>query len=208
MFCVFSFHCTDSSAFLIYNEAHNKCMKVVEPNVAQASDCDLSSDTQHFRWISSSRILSISHKLCLGAQDLKEWVRVVLLPCNELSPMQIWECKNETLFGIKGQTLHLNYGNRHEPNLLLYSGTGSWSRWEIYGSKNDLCSHGYQGRLYFEFVKGVCRGLYNASFWSKSEIFVGSLITWPYTTDLCTDAVVYGRLVNLTMYFTHGRFVN
>ncbi|TSL34563.1 Macrophage mannose receptor 1 [Bagarius yarrelli] len=132
----------DSSAFLIYNEAHNKCVKVVDPNLAQVSDCDLSSNTQRFRWISSSRILSISHKQCLAAQDLKELARVVLLPCNELSPMQTWECKNETLFGIKGQPLHLNY--RNEQNVVLYSGTGSWSLWEVYGKKQDLCSHGYQ----------------------------------------------------------------
>ncbi|KAI4890512.1 hypothetical protein NFI96_011451 [Prochilodus magdalenae] len=134
----------DSSAFLIYNEAHNKCVKVVNPNVAQAADCDPSSDTQRFRWISSSRVLSVSHKLCLGAPDLKEWVKVMLLPCNEQSPMQTWECKNETLFGLKNQPLHFNYGNRQEPNILLYKGTGSWSRWQIYGTKDDLCSHGYE----------------------------------------------------------------
>ncbi|XP_062849166.1 macrophage mannose receptor 1 [Trichomycterus rosablanca] len=134
----------DSSSFLIYNEAHNKCLKVVDPNMVHAASCDPSSNAQRFRWISSSRILSISHKLCLGAQDLKEWVRVVLLPCSELSTLQTWECKNETLFGLKGQPLHLNYGNRHEPNLLLYTGDGSWSRWQLYSTKNDLCSHGYQ----------------------------------------------------------------
>lgn len=153
MFYVFSLNFTDSSSFLIYNKDHNKCVKVVDPNVAQVSDCDLSSDAQRFRWISSSRLLSISHKLCLAAQDLKDWVRVVMLPCNELSPMQIWECKNETLFGIKGQPLHLNYGNRHEPNILLYSGTGSWSRWQTYGDKSDLCSHGYQGRIFLKFIQ-------------------------------------------------------
>ncbi|KAL6490387.1 hypothetical protein MHYP_G00007320 [Metynnis hypsauchen] len=134
----------DSSAFLIYNEAHNKCVKVVNPNSAQAADCDPSSEAQRFRWISSSRILSISHKLCLGAQDLKEWVRVIVLPCKERSPMQTWECKNETLLGLKDQPLHFNYGNRHEPNIVMYQGTGSWSRWQIYGTKDDLCSHGYQ----------------------------------------------------------------
>ncbi|XP_066514867.1 macrophage mannose receptor 1 isoform X2 [Hoplias malabaricus] len=148
LLCLFmALHCTfqlDSSAFLIYNEAHNKCVKVVNPNLAQATDCDPSSETQRFRWISSSRVLSISHKLCLGAQDLKEWVKVMLLPCNELSPLQTWECKNETLFGLKNQALHFNYGNRQEPNIVMYSGTGSWSRWQIYGSKENLCSHGYQ----------------------------------------------------------------
>uniref|UniRef100_A0A4W4DYJ2 Macrophage mannose receptor 1 n=1 Tax=Electrophorus electricus TaxID=8005 RepID=A0A4W4DYJ2_ELEEL len=134
----------DSSAFIIYNEAHNKCTRAAEGNAVQAGDCDPTAETQHFRWISSSRLISVSHKLCLGAQDLKEWVRVVLVPCNELSPTQMWECKNETLFGLKGQPLHFNYGNRHEPNVLLYTGTGSWSRWQIYGTKENLCSHGYE----------------------------------------------------------------
>ncbi|XP_026888044.2 macrophage mannose receptor 1-like isoform X2 [Electrophorus electricus] len=134
----------DSSSFVIYNEEHNKCVRVAEGNAVQAGDCDQTAETQHFRWISSSRLISVSHKLCLGVQDLKEWLRVLLVPCNELSLMQTWECKNKTLFGLKGQSLHLNYGNRDEPNVLLYTGTGSWSHWEIYGTKENLCTHGYE----------------------------------------------------------------
>ncbi|XP_050971124.1 macrophage mannose receptor 1 [Labeo rohita] len=135
---------TDTSFFLIYNEDHNKCVNAVSASVVQTASCDVSSEAQRFRWISSSRIISLSFKLCLGAQNIKDWVKILLLPCNELSPLQTWECKNETLFGLKGQPLHLNYGNRNEPNMMLYKGTGSWSRWQIYGSKEDLCSRGYQ----------------------------------------------------------------
>ncbi|ROL48296.1 Macrophage mannose receptor 1 [Anabarilius grahami] len=135
---------TDTSSFLIYNEDHNRCVNAVSSTAVQTAPCDVSSDAQRFRWISSSRIISISFKLCLGAQNIKDWVKILLLPCNELSPLQIWECKNETLFGLKGQPLHLNYGNRNEQSMMLYKGTGTWSRWQIYGTKEDLCSRGYQ----------------------------------------------------------------
>ncbi|KAI7814550.1 putative macrophage mannose receptor 1, partial [Triplophysa rosa] len=134
----------DSGSFLIYNKDHNKCVNVVTANVVQTAACDVSSDAQRFRWVSSSRIISVSLKLCLGAQDIKDWMKIILLPCTEHSPLQTWECKNETLFGLKDQALHLNYGNRQEPNMMLFSGSGGWSHWQIYGSQDDLCSHGYQ----------------------------------------------------------------
>ncbi|XP_067302919.1 macrophage mannose receptor 1-like [Pseudorasbora parva] len=135
---------TDTSSFLIYNADHNRCVNAVSTTVVQTAPCDVSSEAQRFRWISSSRIVSLSFKLCLGTQDIKDWVKILLLPCKELSPLQTWECKNETLFGLKGQPLHLNYGNRNEPSMMLYSGAGIWSHWQVFGTKEDLCSRGYQ----------------------------------------------------------------
>ncbi|KAL2085100.1 hypothetical protein ACEWY4_018420 [Coilia grayii] len=134
----------DSSSFLIYNQDHVKCVRVVSVSSVVAADCDPASPAQQFRWASSGRLLSLSLKLCLAAQDLKDWVKVLPVPCNEQSPLQQWECKNETLVGLKGQVLHLNYGNRNEKNIMLYKGSGAWSRWTVYGSNNDLCTHGYR----------------------------------------------------------------
>ncbi|XP_073715685.1 macrophage mannose receptor 1 [Misgurnus anguillicaudatus] len=135
---------TDGSSFLIYNEDHNRCVNVINANVVQTALCDVSSAAQRFRWVSSSRIISVSLKLCLGAQNVKDSEKVILLPCKELSPLQTWECKNETLFGLKGQPLHLNYGNQDKTSVMLFKGNGSWSRWQIYGTTDNLCSHGYQ----------------------------------------------------------------
>ncbi|XP_048066108.1 uncharacterized protein LOC125279932 isoform X3 [Megalobrama amblycephala] len=135
---------TDTSSFLIYNEDHNKCVIVVSTTVVQVAPCDISSTAQQFRWISSSRIISLSFSLCLGAKKIENWDKIILLPCNELSPEQTWECKDETLFGLKGHPMHLNHGNSYEQSLTLYTGTGSWSRWLIYGTKEILCSRGYQ----------------------------------------------------------------
>ncbi|TRY89433.1 hypothetical protein DNTS_012216 [Danionella cerebrum] len=164
---------TDTSYFLIYNEDHNRCMTVLSPTVVQTAACDISSEAQHFRWISSSRVLSVSFKLCVGVQNIKDWVKVLLLPCNELSPLQTWECKNETLFGLKGQPLHLNYGNRKEPNMMLYAGAGLWSRWQIYGTKEDLCSRGYQASSGWDSdpVTGVLyqRNMQSALTWHQAQ---------------------------------------
>uniref|UniRef100_A0A673W8U7 Mannose receptor C-type 1 n=1 Tax=Salmo trutta TaxID=8032 RepID=A0A673W8U7_SALTR len=134
----------DSSSFLIYNQEHNKCVLVVSASQVTVAPCDHTSQNQQFRWASQSRLLSISLKLCLGAQDLKDWVKVLLFPCDEKSELQHWQCKNETLFGLKDKALHLNYGNRNEKNMMIYQGSGSWSCWKMYGTQKDLCSKGYQ----------------------------------------------------------------
>ncbi|XP_073675230.1 uncharacterized protein [Garra rufa] len=133
----------DIVSFLIYNEDHNKCVKVVNPTVIHTVPCDVSSKAQHFRWISSSQIMSLSLALCLGSEKIDNWVKIILLPCNEFSPVQTWECKDENLFCLKGHSLHLNYGNYDEPNVMLFKGTGVWSRWLIYGTNKTLCSLGY-----------------------------------------------------------------
>ncbi|XP_056614982.1 macrophage mannose receptor 1-like [Triplophysa dalaica] len=69
---------------------------------------------------------------------------MITLPCNEHSPLQTWDCKKETLYGIKDQPLHLNNSNREEKNIMLFRGPSVWGRWQIYGSQDDLCSYGYQ----------------------------------------------------------------
>jgi len=108
--------------------------------------CNPQDPEQKFRWVSGSRLLSVAHHLCVGASEIKDFVKVLLFPCDEKSNLQQWECKNATLFGLVGQDLHFNWGNRNERNIVIYTGFGSWSRWRIYGTEGDLCSKGYQGR--------------------------------------------------------------
>ncbi|XP_058500083.1 macrophage mannose receptor 1 [Solea solea] len=134
----------DSGSFLIFNENHNKCVKVESATSITVAPCDPHVIEQQFRWASQSRILSLSLKLCLAATEIKDWVKVVLFECDEKSDLQHWECKNETLFGLKGQDLHLNWGNRNERNMMIYKGSAEWSRWRIFGTRGDLCSKGFQ----------------------------------------------------------------
>ncbi|XP_008296580.1 macrophage mannose receptor 1 [Stegastes partitus] len=134
----------DTGTFLIFNENHNKCIKVESATSITVAPCDPHAKEQQFRWASESRVLSLSLKLCLGATEIKDWVKVLLFECNESSVLQHWQCKNETLFGLKDQDLHLNWGNRNERNIMIYKGSGLWSRWRIFGTRGDLCSKGYQ----------------------------------------------------------------
>uniref|UniRef100_H3DIA4 Macrophage mannose receptor 1 n=1 Tax=Tetraodon nigroviridis TaxID=99883 RepID=H3DIA4_TETNG len=138
------FFVSDSGSFLIFNENHNKCIRVESATSITVAQCDPHSKEQQFRWASESRVLSLNLQLCLAATDITDWVKVVLFECDESSPLQHWECKNDTLFGLKDRDLHLNWGNRNERNIMVYKGSGLWSRWRIYGTKNDLCSKGYQ----------------------------------------------------------------
>ncbi|XP_058641228.1 macrophage mannose receptor 1-like isoform X3 [Onychostoma macrolepis] len=83
---------SETNSFLIYNKDHNKCVYAVNATVVQAAPCDVSSEAQHFRWISSSQILNLFFNRCLGSEEVKDWTKIILLPCNDLSPMQTWEC--------------------------------------------------------------------------------------------------------------------
>uniref|UniRef100_A0A672GKU0 Mannose receptor C-type 1 n=1 Tax=Salarias fasciatus TaxID=181472 RepID=A0A672GKU0_SALFA len=87
----------DSGTFLIFNVDHNKCVRVEGPTSLTAGPCNPRAKDQQFRWASESRILSISHKLCLGATEIKNWVKVALFECDENNILQHWQCKNDTL---------------------------------------------------------------------------------------------------------------
>ncbi|XP_015232976.1 PREDICTED: macrophage mannose receptor 1 [Cyprinodon variegatus] len=134
----------DSGIFLIFNQNHNKCIKVESATSVTVAQCNPHAKEQQFRWVSESRLLSLSLKLCLGATEIKDWVKVLLFECDENSNLQHWQCKNETIFGLKDQDLHLNWGNFKERNVMIYKGAGLWSRWNIFGTKGDLCSKGFQ----------------------------------------------------------------
>ncbi|XP_061778196.1 macrophage mannose receptor 1 [Nerophis ophidion] len=134
----------DQGSFLIFNQDHNKCVRVMQASFVTLAACEPHAKDQQFRWASEGRLLSLSLNLCLGATEVKDWVKVLLFECDESSELQRWQCKNETLFGLKDQDLHFNWGNRNERNIMIYKGSGVWSRWRIYGADKDLCSKGYQ----------------------------------------------------------------
>uniref|UniRef100_A0A2K6G8N3 Mannose receptor C-type 1 n=1 Tax=Propithecus coquereli TaxID=379532 RepID=A0A2K6G8N3_PROCO len=134
----------DTRQFLIYNEDHKRCVEAVGPSAVQTAVCNQDSESQKFRWVSESQIMSVAFKLCLGVPSKTDWVPVSLYACDLRSEFQKWECKNDTLFGIKGEDLFFNYGNKQEKNVMLYKGSGLWSRWRIYGTTDDLCSRGYE----------------------------------------------------------------
>lgn len=137
---------TDTGKFLIYNEDHKRCVEAIDATAVQTATCNPNSEAQQFRWVSESQLMSVSLKLCLSVPSKTEWAKVNLQNCNSKEANQKWECKNETLFGIQGEDLYFNYGNRQEKNVVLYRGSGWWSRWKVYGTTDDLCSRSYEGK--------------------------------------------------------------
>ena len=135
----------DSRSFLIHNKDHNKCVRAVSVTSLTVARCDPKDPEQLFRWTSGSRVLSTFLHMCLGATEIKDFAKVLPLPCDEKSKLQQWQCKNETLFGLVGENFHFNWGHNNEKNIMIHWGDGLWSRWKIYGGL-DLCSKGYQGR--------------------------------------------------------------
>nr|XP_033778989.1 macrophage mannose receptor 1-like isoform X2 [Geotrypetes seraphini] len=129
-----------SSPFLIYNEDHNRCVAVEHPDAVKTMPCDPHNSTQQFQWLSKGRLLHVALKLCLGVLDKSSWQALQLHPCKAGSDLQQWECQDDKLFAMKGSELYFNYGNNERDVVILYNGTGPWSRWVIYGSRDDLCS--------------------------------------------------------------------
>uniref|UniRef100_A0A4W3H3C0 Mannose receptor C-type 1 n=1 Tax=Callorhinchus milii TaxID=7868 RepID=A0A4W3H3C0_CALMI len=109
--------------------------------------CDPNAESQQFKWVSSKRLMSMKFKLCLGVPEKKDWVPVTLYPCSDKSDLQKWVCKNDTLFSIEDADLYFNYGNRNEQNIMLYKGSGHWSRWRVHGNANDICSVIYEDKF-------------------------------------------------------------
>uniref|UniRef100_A0A8C5R2H0 Macrophage mannose receptor 1 n=1 Tax=Leptobrachium leishanense TaxID=445787 RepID=A0A8C5R2H0_9ANUR len=135
----------DSRIFLIYNEDHKKCVQAQNSgkSIVMTSTCDEKNDFQKFRWISQDQLINVGNKQCLGASAKKDMAQITMYSCDGTSELQKWECKNDTLFSIQGEPLYLNFGNQQE-KVLLFKGTGMWSRWKVYGTSDDLCTKAYE----------------------------------------------------------------
>ncbi|XP_061441866.1 LOW QUALITY PROTEIN: macrophage mannose receptor 1-like [Rhineura floridana] len=139
-----AFSLVDTSKFLIYNENHKLCVYAQSSDYVTTRACNHESEAQKFRWISSHQLMSVSLKLCLGVSSKIDWTPVSLYPCDSTKDLQKWECRNDTLFAIQGEDLFFNYGNKNEKRIMLYKGSGQWSRWKVYGTQDGLCSWGYE----------------------------------------------------------------
>ncbi|CAM4522259.1 unnamed protein product [Caretta caretta] len=140
-----AFQLLDTKLFLIYNEDHKRCVQVLSSSSVTTANCNQDNESQKFRWVSDHQLMSVALKLCLGVPSKKDWVPITLYPCDKASELQKWECRNETLFAIQGEDLFFNFGNKQEKNIMLYKGSGVWSKWKIYGTRDDLCSRFYEG---------------------------------------------------------------
>ncbi|XP_075778589.1 macrophage mannose receptor 1-like isoform X1 [Pelodiscus sinensis] len=130
--------------FLIHNEDHKLCVKARNSNSVIIATCDKDDESQKFKWVSDHQILSMALKLCLGVPAMKDQTEISLSPCNKTSELQQWVCRNGTLLAIQGKDLFFNSVQNEERKVVLSKGLGSWNRWKIYGTTENVCSQGYE----------------------------------------------------------------
>ncbi|XP_056426771.1 uncharacterized protein LOC130367872 isoform X1 [Hyla sarda] len=122
-------------SFLLYNEDHKKCAEVRSSSSSRsvfeltASVCSSVSYSQRFQWLPGGRLMSSGEGLCVGVEGRPQSLQPLkLYPCDTDKTLS-WQCSNETLLGVKGEKVFFNYGNNSKYLVILYWGTGVWSRW-------------------------------------------------------------------------------
>ncbi|XP_073478508.1 uncharacterized protein [Aquarana catesbeiana] len=129
-------------SFHVYSESHDKCAEVrssSSPHLFEltASECFLDSYSQFFRWLPRGRLMSTKEGLCVGVEKQRTNQPLRLYECDNERVLN-WVCTNETLLGVKGENLFFNFGNNRERIIMLYWGTGIWSRWKARSPEGKL----------------------------------------------------------------------
>ncbi|XP_075758237.1 macrophage mannose receptor 1-like [Pelodiscus sinensis] len=129
-----------SGSFLIYSESHRLCVNVTASGSVTAAPCIPDAPSQHFQWLSRGQLLNVASQQCVAVPKQLSRVAVRLEPCEAHKELQHWECRANGLLALARENLYFNYGNSPNHVVMLYTGDGPWSRWVVYGSREDLCS--------------------------------------------------------------------
>ncbi|XP_040398959.1 macrophage mannose receptor 1-like isoform X4 [Cygnus olor] len=144
-----------SAPFLLYNEAHNKCVEA-RGRQLMAATCQPKAAAQRFQWLHGDRLRSAAgSRSCVTAARGQNLSTVWLQPCREDGRLQRWECRDGALLALAGHDLYFNYGNNQKHTVMLFIGDREWSRWVAHGSKDNICSRSScppcsRGWTYFE----------------------------------------------------------
>ncbi|KAM5171818.1 uncharacterized protein ACMZJ9_004591 [Mantella aurantiaca] len=133
-------------SFLLYSESHDKCAEARLSSSRHlfeftASSCSADSYSQLFRWLPRGRLMSTKEGLCVGAEKQSSNQPLRLYECDNERVFH-WACTNKTLLGVDGENLYFNFGNNREKIIMLYWGTGIWSRWKARSLEGQLQNGG------------------------------------------------------------------
>ncbi|XP_058866610.1 macrophage mannose receptor 1-like [Acipenser ruthenus] len=118
--------CYATGSFLIYHPSQKTCVDAISSSSVVNSLCNPNAKSQQFRWSCFTQ-------------------------CDENNELQQWERRDEDLIAIKGADLFFNSGHLVVNYIVLYTGSGIYSRWSIYGTDVGLCS-----RLSRSHEDGLC----------------------------------------------------
>nr|XP_040027916.1 macrophage mannose receptor 1-like [Gasterosteus aculeatus aculeatus] len=121
---------TNDAPFTITNKATGFCL------VRKSSRC------LDMRWTTGDRLFVTSTKKCLGAQGRSAGSEVSLYDCDDSSPLQRWECKNETLLALKDQALYVEV--KPDQSISLSRTAGPNNELTVTGTSSGACSRTYR----------------------------------------------------------------
>ena len=131
--------------FHIYNQAHQKCVARNGERLYVAP-CDLNQCEQKWSWTRDGQqimsALGQEKSECISVSKLVKYQKIIMYPCQSNTSFQRWECKDGDLLSIQGQKLYFNFGH-HGADIVLYTGSGSYSRWVKHSTGRSLCDKGW-----------------------------------------------------------------
>ncbi|KAJ6666767.1 hypothetical protein lerEdw1_020491 [Lerista edwardsae] len=144
-----AFQVSEDDRFLIYNENFKVCLQPQNNRTIILDYCSKTNEWQHFKWVSNYQIMNMKVKLCLAASSKASQASITLLPCNQTSELQKWECRNKSL-ELQGQELFLQSAGGRKNTVILQKPPRSKNMWTIYGTKDSLCSKRYEALFTIE----------------------------------------------------------
>uniref|UniRef100_G1KWP1 Mannose receptor C-type 1 n=1 Tax=Anolis carolinensis TaxID=28377 RepID=G1KWP1_ANOCA len=139
-----SLHFTESDTFLIHNERLNLCIQAQKSRSIILNSCNKDNEWQNFKWISEHQILNMAVKLCLAVPSKTNLAPLTVSPCNQTNELQRWTCRNESFLALGEENLFLQPSGGQKDILVLSKITTMKSTWKIYGTKDSLCTKGYE----------------------------------------------------------------
>ncbi|XP_062977189.1 macrophage mannose receptor 1-like [Elgaria multicarinata webbii] len=140
-----AFQVSDSDSFLIYNENLKLCIQLQASSSTIILDyCNTDNERQHFKWVSDNQILNMAVKRCLAVPSKTNQVPVTVSSCNRTIGLQKWECKNNSLLALEEEDLFLHPEGQRKGKVIVSQSSTIKSAWKIYGTKDALCSKGYE----------------------------------------------------------------
>lgn len=136
-----AFQISESDSFLIQNENYKICIQPLANRTITLDYCRKTNEWQNFKWIADDQIMNMVVKLCLGVSAKVNKAPIALLPCDKTSKLQKWECRNKSL-ALQDTELFLQSVGGLKAPLILQNVPRS--TWIIYGTKDNLCSKGYE----------------------------------------------------------------
>ncbi|XP_067326422.1 macrophage mannose receptor 1-like [Anolis sagrei] len=149
-----TFQVSEPDTFLIHNEHLNLCIQPLsidqQPLSIILKTCNKDNEWQNFKWVSEHQIVNMATKLCLAVPSKTNRVPITFSLCNTTNELQRWTCRNESFLALGEENLFLQPAGGQNDNVVLYETITMMSTWKIYGTKDSLCTMGYEALFTLE----------------------------------------------------------